>query len=252
MTDDNELLDISEAAQFLNVSETSLRRWTNAGVLPCLRIGRRRERRFRRGDLLAFMEQPTPQQPSPIRKTADSAEFVPRDEPVTVAHGNHLCGIYGTDTGLLSLCVPFLLEGLRGRSVCLFAGPRALQKRVLKSLQGLHPTLPTDIKEGRVVLSEYQKSAKAQWKYWVTQLEKTQKHRTSSFRILGDTLGIRGHVSAEELIEYEAGIDDRITRKFPVEILCTYDARRFSGVELLNALKTHRDTFRYPLGRALA
>ena len=54
-----DLLDISEAAQFLNVSETSLRRWTNDGLLACLRIGRRRERRFRRTDLLAFLEQPT-------------------------------------------------------------------------------------------------------------------------------------------------------------------------------------------------
>jgi hypothetical protein len=31
-----DLLDISEAAQFLNVSETSLRRWTIDGSLPCL------------------------------------------------------------------------------------------------------------------------------------------------------------------------------------------------------------------------
>ena len=55
-TDTIELLDIGEAADFLNVSEASLRRWTNDGLLPCLRIGRRRERRFRRADLLAFME----------------------------------------------------------------------------------------------------------------------------------------------------------------------------------------------------
>ena len=57
MSDANDLLDIGEAARFLNVSETSLRRWTNAGALPCLRVGHRRERRFRRVDLLAFMEQ---------------------------------------------------------------------------------------------------------------------------------------------------------------------------------------------------
>src|SRR3989454_7780109 len=43
-----ELLDIREAAGFLRVSETSLRRWTNAGQLPCLRIGGRHERRVRR------------------------------------------------------------------------------------------------------------------------------------------------------------------------------------------------------------
>jgi transcriptional repressor of dcmA and dcmR len=37
-------------------SETSLRRWTNVGDLACLKVGRKRERRFRRADLLAFME----------------------------------------------------------------------------------------------------------------------------------------------------------------------------------------------------
>src|SRR5207244_2512321 len=51
-----ELLDIREAAGFLRVSETSLRRWTNAGQLPCLRIGGRRERRFRRAGRLVVAE----------------------------------------------------------------------------------------------------------------------------------------------------------------------------------------------------
>src|SRR2546423_9185913 len=55
----DELLDIREAAALLRVSETSLRRWTNAGQLPCLRIGGRHERRFRRADLLAFVEGPS-------------------------------------------------------------------------------------------------------------------------------------------------------------------------------------------------
>ena len=94
-----ELLDITEAAQFLNVSETSLRRRTNAGVLACLRIGLRRERRFRRADLLAFMEQPAPRLlptggKGDSMKTRDS-----RDEPVSAIHGNHLCGIDGSDAG---------------------------------------------------------------------------------------------------------------------------------------------------------
>ena len=37
-----DLLDIRQAATLLKVSETSLRRWTNAGTLPCLRIDGRR------------------------------------------------------------------------------------------------------------------------------------------------------------------------------------------------------------------
>ena len=56
MSDQEDLWDIKQAARFLQVSETSLRRWTNAGQLACLRVGLKRERRFRRADLLAFME----------------------------------------------------------------------------------------------------------------------------------------------------------------------------------------------------
>ena len=48
MSDTEALLNIEQAAHFLNVSETSLRRWTNDGRLACLRVGRRRERRFRK------------------------------------------------------------------------------------------------------------------------------------------------------------------------------------------------------------
>src|SRR5258708_6028007 len=56
MTDKPELLDIRQAAALLQVSAASLRRWTNAGLLASFRVGGRRERRFRRADLLAFLE----------------------------------------------------------------------------------------------------------------------------------------------------------------------------------------------------
>jgi transcriptional repressor of dcmA and dcmR len=64
-SDGEALLDIKEAARFLRVSETSLRRWTNTGQLGCLRVGRKRERRFRRADLMAFLEH------QPVRVSAE-------------------------------------------------------------------------------------------------------------------------------------------------------------------------------------
>src|ERR1700693_6261397 len=127
-----ELLDISEAAQFLNVSETSLRRWTNAGVLPCLRIGLRRERRFRRADLLSFMEQPAAAQLPSNGEGGSMKVQDSRDDAVSAIHGNHLCGIYGSDAGRIDLVVPFLLEGLRKKSVCFRVPPSRVQRVVLK------------------------------------------------------------------------------------------------------------------------
>src|SRR6266446_4525824 len=75
MTQQSELLDIAQAAAFLHVSQMSLRRWTNSGRLPCFRVGGRRERRFRRADLLAFLER--------------------SGEPIRAPQGpGHLCGLY--------------------------------------------------------------------------------------------------------------------------------------------------------------
>src|SRR6185503_5149134 len=97
MTDPNALLDIRAAAELLQVSETSLRRWTNAGLIPCLRVGKDRRRRFRRGDLISFMEQsPATRRPGSDNGSSAKARYSP-DEPVTIAHGDHLCAIYGSN-----------------------------------------------------------------------------------------------------------------------------------------------------------
>jgi excisionase family DNA binding protein len=252
VNDPNELLDISEAAQFLNVSEASLRRWTNADALPCLRIGRRRERRFRRGDLVAFMERSDARQSSSTGKGSVAAANGLSHDPVTVARGDHLCGIYENESGLISLTVPFLLDGLRKRSFCILIASKSTQTTILTNLRGSDPTIASDIEKGRIRLCEYEKSARAEWKAIDEQLTGAQAAGDSSFRIVGDVTGIRASVSPEELIEYEMGFDDRIVARFQVAVLCLYDARVFSGLELLNALKVHRDTLRYPIARALA
>ena len=52
MEDVIKLLTVREAAAMLNVSPETLRRWDNAGELPAIRIGRRRDRRYNREDLI--------------------------------------------------------------------------------------------------------------------------------------------------------------------------------------------------------
>src|SRR5258708_39822228 len=59
MKDKRELrgeLNTAEAASFLGVSEASVRRWGDGGLFPMGRVGQRRQRRFRRADLAAFLE----------------------------------------------------------------------------------------------------------------------------------------------------------------------------------------------------
>lgn len=252
MHDPNELFDISEAAQFLNVSQNSLRRWTNSGALPCFRIGRRRERRFRRGDLVAFMERSDSLEISSTGKGSVAATTGLSRDPVTVASGDHLCGIYESEAGRISLSVPFLLDGLREASLCILIAAASVQKQIMKNLSDTEPNFASDIRRGRILLREYEKTAGAEWKSAAAHLSKAQEAGDSSFRVVGDVTGMRSSVSPEELIEYEMGFDVRIVARFPVAVLCLYDAREFSGLELLNALKVHRDTLRRPIARALA
>jgi len=54
------------------------------------------------------------------------------------------------------------------------------------------------------------------------------------------------------MIQLEVGFERLIVARFPVVALCAYDARKFTGVELLDALKDHDDTFKIPMGRTLA
>jgi transcriptional repressor of dcmA and dcmR len=252
IADANELLDIGQAAAFLNVSQASLRRWTNSGRLACMRVGQRRERRFRRADLLGFLEGQTseiaPSVPGAVaNKVAD-----PSKGPITITHGSHLCGIYASDLGRLTLAVPFLLQGLNEGSVCFLVGLLRARNDVLRNLKKKRPSLQDDINAGRLIHSEYHLGPRAQVKYFRALLDKKVAEGVQSFRIIGDLWGMRSKATEESMLQYEADYDRLIAREYPVVTLCAYDARKFSGVEVLNALKGHRDTFRYPLERALA
>ena len=175
-----------------------------------------------------------------------------KDEPVAAVHGNHLCGIYGSDAGRLDLSVPFLLEGLRKKSVCFLVAPRRAQKDILKAMKRRRPSLDSDIKAGRLIVTEHQDSPAAQCRFFETAMSKAEAKGVESFRVVGDMWGLRLKVSAKQMVKLEVGFERRIVPRFPVVALCAYDARKFAGVELLDALKDHDDTFRFPMGKTLA
>lgn len=54
------LLTTKEAAEFLRVSEASIRRWADGGTLKSYFVGDRGERRFMQDDLLAYLKRNRP------------------------------------------------------------------------------------------------------------------------------------------------------------------------------------------------
>lgn len=252
MSETEELMDIEKAAKFLKVSETSLRRWTNSGRLACLRVGPRRERRFRRADLLAFMEeQPVAAGPG-VRDSKGVEEALTTIDVIPLRPGSHLCGLYGSNQGHRKQAIEFLAEGLRSSSVCFLVCSAGARAGIVAGLKETRPSLPLDLAVGRLIISEYAASGEAQLQYWETQLEVAAASGAQSMRVIGDIRGLSRKVPLQEVIEYEAAYDERIAHHFPVVTLCQYDVRRFSGGALLNVLKGHRDAFRYPAERLLA
>ena len=222
------LLDIEEAARFLNVSETSLRRWTNDGRLACLRVGLRRERRFRKADLLAFLE----------------SEPAGRPRPGPAAgRGSHLCGLYSTEEGQVGQAVAFLAEGLQPGTVTFLLGRQESRERILDALAQQHPTLGREIAEGRLVQSGYASSAAEQLRWWESRLEEALRGGATRLRAIGDAGAFVEAASAEELARYESSWDTHFAQRYPVVAMCQYDVRRFSGLAVLDVLKAHPDCF---------
>ena len=240
---------MSRRPEFLNVSETSLRRWTNAGRLACLRVGRRRERRFRRADLLAFTEDQPAEGHGHVPPSSSPAHTV--IDGVAYALGVHLCALFASEAGQTRQAIGFLEDGLRRGTVCFYISTPKSRRDVLAHLEKSRPSLRADIAAGRLVLAEYIGSPAGQLEYWDTRMRAALGAGANSFRVVGDLRGFGPEGSDEGLSEYEAGYEELIAKRFPVVTLCQYDVRHFSGVTILNTLRIHRDNFRYPVDRFL-
>ncbi len=56
MNDKQKLLKIREAAEMLGINPETLRRWDNQGRLRAVRIGKRKDRRYKLEDLQKIIE----------------------------------------------------------------------------------------------------------------------------------------------------------------------------------------------------
>lgn len=218
-----ELLDIAQAAALLQVSEASLRRWTNRGLLPCLRIGGRRERRFRRADLLAFVEGQST---------------------------GHLCGLYTSDLARTHQAARLLGEGLDAGSVCVLAAQPDVRERVLAKLR---PSLRRALDDERLIVTEYADVAATQLANWETWFAAATRKGARSIRVVGDVSDapLAQGDDFNKVLEYEAAYE-RLSRRFPVSTMCMYDARTHSGLETAAVLALHPDLFRQPVAHLVS
>jgi excisionase family DNA binding protein len=235
------LLTTREAASFLKVSEASIRRWTDSGLLPARRVGRRRARRLREEDLRSFMEA-GPGQGAGAADPSPPPTIVIQD--VVVSQGDHLAAFYTTDAGRLRIGLPFLRDGLRAGQTVVLRAPPDIREHYFAALRNEGVDAAEAIQAGQLMIyPEISGSASEQVARFEELLRAASRQRPGQIRILAETLAdveTLGSVAEHMIVEQQV---TAVFKRFPVVTICAYDVRAFDAVTVIDALKLHSDIF---------
>lgn len=229
------------------MSEASIRRWSDAGLLSAQRVGRRRERRFAQAELQRFLGQAQGDPQSggktnlPSSVTVGGASVTPR---------SHLAPIYSTDAGGLRLAVPFLADGLRAGQPCFLVATGAVLERYTRALaedQGID--FAAAARSGRLMILSGPGATVAAA---LGNLERLFGNALAGGpavpRLVGEMACVRRMFPSDaDMMSFEESLDV-MAKRFPTVSLCQYDARQFDGEILLRALKAHPDMFQQHIG----
>jgi excisionase family DNA binding protein len=243
MPEEKRFLTIAEAARFLQVSQTSLRRWTNSGKLRSFRVGGRNERRFLKDDLLAFMSSADGK--LELAKQATAQNRPPSGNHV---HQGHISLFYLNPDEQWQMLRPYILEHLRTNLPVLYIQDSDPPYRILELLRTEGLPLEELIARGLLRVLPPAQTYLLGGSY--------DMQRMLSFlesAILGALeTGYKGILITGEMTwTLEAGLDDEqlkafeervnpIFEKYPTATgVCQYDLRRFDGPSVLNVLTSH-------------
>lgn len=245
----DKLLNTREAARFLRASEASLRRWADAGLLPASRVGRRRARRFKEDDLLRFMG---PDQGGPSPATTGLARAVPL-AGMAITLGSHVGSFYTTDAGRLRLGLPFLRDGIQAGQACVLFALPDVREQYVQALQREGIDVEAAKRSGLLAMLTVASLSPDEF---IARLEGTfidiTRQRPGPFRYLGEPVaGLAAVQSVTAFLNFEHQCG-ALAKRFPMVMLCAYDAREFDGTTILQCLKLHHDTFAYELGYFLS
>ncbi|MBI4642988.1 MAG: helix-turn-helix domain-containing protein, partial [Deltaproteobacteria bacterium] len=173
------LLNVREVAELLNVSQMTIRRWTNAGMLNCYRIGKKRERRFSPRDLQTFLVGES----GCAAVGSGTLGAVPIGfAGIEVPDGSHLTHLYLDVQEALGLQESFLRQGLENGETVLVVAPDDRREFLLQTLTQTGLDVVALMSQGRLHHSGGKESLGDQVAY-ISQVASSAKGR---FRLIGD------------------------------------------------------------------
>ena len=246
----DKLYNTKEAAALLRVSQASLRRWSDAGLLPVRRIGGRHERRFTEADLVKFIGAAKVASAT----GANAVQTTVNVGGVPLPLHAHLATLYDSDAGRLRLTVPFFADGLRAGEQCYLAASGDVLDAYIDAL-GNEPGVDLDaaVQEGRFVsIAGPGSSVEGAVSFWEHAFWRAVAGGPAVLRVVGEMrCELHAFSSEAEMMRYEVAFNT-LARRFPTVTLCQYDVREFSGETVFQAIKTHPDLYSLHLGSFLS
>jgi excisionase family DNA binding protein len=242
MLEQQRFLTISEAAEFLHVSEISLRRWTNSGKLRCFRVGGRNERRFLVEDLIAFM-------PSEDTQPEQQVGEARAEDDTTIDYTERHISLFFRDAEeQWKLLRPYIVDHLNAGAPVIYlqhstssellmqrlhAEGLPLDKLIARGLLRVLPPSQTYLLPGRF-------DAQRMLDFIETAIQAGLEAGHKRVLMTGEmTWSLQGTPGAEEMAAYEEKLNPLVDKYPAVTIVCQYDLKRFSGDIILDALLTH-------------
>jgi len=241
------LLTIDEAAQHLNVSKTSLRRWTNLGTLQCVRVGARRERRFRQQDLDRLLN-PEARPPEPLVTQGSTDALAALAEAAERGVARHVALLFHDRDQLWQLFRPYVLDHLQRGAPVLYVHEESSRDDVTARLQseGLDPDRLTEQGLLRLLVptEAYLRTGSFAPERMIDFMEAAILDRRAAdhprMLVSGEmTWCLSGAPGVEGMIEYESRLNGLLARYPQVTIVCHYDMQRLSGAVTLGAFCSH-------------
>ncbi len=232
-----------EAARLLGVSEASVRRWSDSGLLQSHRVGRRSERRFERSAVLGLKSAGRPD----ASLSSNSLLLEGREIPVH----SHLSSYYTSDRGRLRLGVPFLRDGLAAGQPCVIISNPETARLLEDELKAEGVAVERALETGRLRELETFKTRSQGIEEFERTVAAFTRRGDLVIRVLGEaTQNATSLGSIAEQLRFEDMLDG-LVRRYPVVLICQYDVRRLKGRDVIDVLKGHADNFNRPLGMFL-
>lgn len=239
MTESTKFLTIAEAAELLNVSKASLRRWTNSGRLHCYRVGDRNERRFNMDDLLNLIGG------APTKKEDQRPEAA--SAPIKTDKHRHVCFFYKSPKEQWQLFREYFLTHTDAYSkiIYLYHGDR---DRIINWLKNESIDAEAMIAEGSLLMLSTAEAyhpngyfnTDDMLAFWKEIIHNAEQKGVSKLLLTGEmgwaNSNLPGH---EQLLPYESALDCMLESYPWVTVVCQYPVYQISGSTVFDNLCVH-------------